>query len=194
MPSVQHQRLKVDLTNQMFFINHSLSSHISTVNVQWGGRQLRPKAFILNKYALHLLHTEHPTKRLVSEGCYPSLMGFSRFALKVSRNLVASSSSTTRLSLDIVTVISWCCRSWGFPSSSSVSFSTGRNLPTAKIQAWGGLITAVNSSMPNIPKFEILEGRKTLLKVAQSKLGMCTLLLNLMLCYSKAKEHVYQHT
>lgn len=39
----------------------------------------------------------------------------SRFALKVSRNLIASSSSTTLLSLDTVTVISWCCCSWGSP-------------------------------------------------------------------------------
>lgn len=97
----------MDLTNQMFFISPFVITHFySTCTGERKTAQV--KAFALNKYALHLLHTEHPIKRLVSEG-YPSRMGFSRFALKVSRNLVASSSSTTRLSLDIVTVISWCC-------------------------------------------------------------------------------------
>lgn len=61
MPSVQHQRLKVNLTNQMFFINHSLSSHISTVNVQWGGRQLRPKAFVLNTHFLYSILNTQPS-------------------------------------------------------------------------------------------------------------------------------------
>lgn len=39
MPSVQHQRLKVDLSKQMFFISHSLSSHIYFYSKHTGERK-----------------------------------------------------------------------------------------------------------------------------------------------------------
>ena len=70
------------------------------------------------------------------------------FALKASSHLAANSSSTIRRSQDKVTVITL--------STVSFAVSTGRVPPTAMIQACGGLITAENSVMPNIPRLEIV--------------------------------------
>lgn len=70
------------------------------------------------------------------------------FALKASSHLAANSSSTIRRSQDKVTVITL--------SIVSFAVSTGRVPPTAMIQACGGLITAENSVIPNIPRLEIV--------------------------------------
>lgn len=71
------------------------------------------------------------------------------FFLKFSSHLAANSSSTILRSHDKVTVITlWI-------SSSAVS--TGWVPPTAIMQACGGLITAENSVMPNIPRLEIVK-------------------------------------
>ena len=70
------------------------------------------------------------------------------FALKASSHLAANSSSTIRRSQDNVTVITL--------SIVSFAVSTARVPPTAMIQACGGLITAENSVMPNIPRLEIV--------------------------------------
>ena len=71
------------------------------------------------------------------------------FFLKFSSHLAANSSSTILRSHDKVTVITlWI-------SSSAVS--TGWVPPTAIMQACGGLITAENSVIPNIPRLEIVK-------------------------------------
>ena len=44
----------------------------------------------------------------------------------------------------------------GVPSAARVSWEP----PTARMQACGGLMTAENSVMPNIPRFEILMEKK----------------------------------
>lgn len=82
--------------------------------------------------------------------------GCSRLARNLSRNLEANSSSTSRPSLDSVTVINcWVRRVW----SSSHSCSSVLEVPMARIQAWGGLITALKPLTPNIPRLDILPPR-----------------------------------
>lgn len=80
--------------------------------------------------------------------------GFSMYPLNSSRNLAARKSSTIRASAERVTVI--ICE---VPSGDSGS-RVRRVEPTARIQAWGGLITAENSRIPNIPRLEILETKQ----------------------------------
>ena len=71
------------------------------------------------------------------------------FFLKFSSHLAANLSSTILRSHDKVTVITlWI-------SSSAVS--TGWVPPTAIMQACGGLMTAENSVIPNIPRLEIVK-------------------------------------
>ena len=82
--------------------------------------------------------------------CYNnSLEGFSILSLNVSNHLAANSSSIIRRSHDKVTVITFCIL--------SSAVKTGRVPPTAMIQAWGGLITAENSVIPNIPRLEMVK-------------------------------------
>lgn len=86
--------------------------------------------------------------------------GFSKLLRNFSRKRDASSSSTRRPSLDRVTVIRCCVQR---PSAASVSSALER--PTARIHAWGGLITALKPLMPNIPRLEILrKGEKNKIK------------------------------
>lgn len=83
--------------------------------------------------------------------------GFSRLMRNLSRNREANSSSTSRPSLDSVTVIScWVRRVW----SSSHSRSSALEVPMARIHAWGGLITALKPLIPNIPRLDILPPRE----------------------------------
>ena len=103
-------------------------------------RHLTPNHFILLRQAKFSLHTNF----------YQSnLEGFSMFALNVSNHVAANSSPIIRRSQDSVTVITLCI------VSSAVT--TGRVPPTAIIQACGGLITAENSVIPNIPRLEIVK-------------------------------------
>jgi len=44
-------------------------------------------------------------------------------------------------------------------SQSVAGVSTGRPPPTASIHVWGGLMTAENDEIPNIPRFDILQQR-----------------------------------
>src|ERR1051326_3165780 len=76
--------------------------------------------------------------------------GFSRIFLNVWRNFAPVAPSMTRWSHDIVTRI--ICR-----ITSSLSRTTGLAdiAPTARIAASGGVMTAVNSSIPNIPRLLI---------------------------------------
>lgn len=84
--------------------------------------------------------------------------GCSRLARNLSRNREANSSSTSRPSLDSVTVIScWVRRVW----SSSHSRSSALEVPMARMHACGGLITALKPLIPNIPKLDILPPRET---------------------------------
>ena len=69
-------------------------------------------------------------------------------SLNVSNHLAANSSSIIRRSQDNVTVITLC--------TLSSAVKTRRVPPTAMIQAWGGLITAENSAIPNIPRLEMV--------------------------------------
>lgn len=79
--------------------------------------------------------------------------GCSRLLRNLSRNREANSSSTRRPSLDSVTVIScWVRRVW----SSSHKRSSVLEVPTARIQAWGGLMTALKPLIPNIPRLDML--------------------------------------
>lgn len=81
--------------------------------------------------------------------------GFSKLLRNFSRKREASSSSTTRPSLDRVTVIRCCMQR---PSAAGISSALDR--PTARIHDWGGLITALKPLMPNIPRLEILKGKR----------------------------------
>ena len=105
--------------------------------------------------------------------CYWSIIvcGDSKIAFISSTNLKAASRSTERPSADSVTVISFLkldceisdtiesnvrlkvCYTYSGPLGEK-EVSTP---PTAKIPACGGLITAVNSVIPNIPKFDTLK-------------------------------------
>lgn len=87
--------------------------------------------------------------------------GCSRFVRNFSRKREASSSSTRRPSLDKVTVISCRVRRTGPSGSWGAKLSSALVLPTAKMQAWGGLMTALNSLIPNIPRLEILKHTNT---------------------------------
>lgn len=87
--------------------------------------------------------------------------GLSRLALNLSRNCAANWSSIRRPSLDIVTVMSCCCRSAGLPSEFRQGESSGRERPTARMQACGGLITALKPLIPNIPRLEMLREEET---------------------------------
>ena len=81
-------------------------------------------------------------------------LGCSQYVLNTWRNCAAMWSSTTRRSADNTTVITVSfSKSVPLPPTPAV----GVPPPTAKMQACGGLITAVNSLMPNIPKFEIVK-------------------------------------
>ena len=66
------------------------------------------------------------------------------------KNSAATWSSTTRRSADSDTVITV-----SFSSTPGAAFGLGMP-PHARMHACGGLITAVNSLMPNIPKFDIV--------------------------------------
>lgn len=84
--------------------------------------------------------------------------GCSRLARNLSKKREANSSSTSRPSLDSVTVIScWVRR----VCSSSDSRSSALDVPTARMHACGGLITALKPLMPNIPRLDMLRERKS---------------------------------
>lgn len=109
--------------------------------------------------------------------------GFSKLLRNVSRKREASSSSTRRPSLDRVTVIRCCVQS---PSAAGVSSALER--PTARIHAWGGLITALKPLMPNIPRLEILRGKK------RSNLQLhriCTALLTMDIITKQFYRNIY---
>lgn len=80
--------------------------------------------------------------------------GFSRTARTVSRNSAASLSSMMRASLAVVIDIIVAVLT---SSVSGGDRSTGRAVPTARIHVCGGLMTAENDEMPNIPRFDILQ-------------------------------------
>ena len=69
--------------------------------------------------------------------------------LKAARNLAPTAPSTTRWSTDSVQLIT-------VAMESAPSYTTGRcsPAPTARMQPWGGLMTAENSLMPNMPRLE----------------------------------------
>jgi len=70
----------------------------------------------------------------------------------VSRKSAASLSSMTRVSHAVVIDIIDAD-----VTSPSAGVSTGRAPPTASIHVCGGLITAENDEIPNIPRFEMLK-------------------------------------
>ena len=86
---------------------------------------------------------------VLSFGCPNISIGLSMAPLKTAKNCAARESSTTLASDDKVTVIIFC----GLPSESGFNL----DVPTAKMHACGGLMTAVNSLIPNIPRLEILK-------------------------------------
>jgi len=69
----------------------------------------------------------------------------------VFRNSAPLAPSMTRWSHDIVTFIRSRTTTWR-------STTTGRDyaVPTARMAEFGGLMIAVNSSMPHAPRFEIV--------------------------------------
>ena len=77
-------------------------------------------------------------------------IGFSNICLNVCKNFAPVAPSITRWSQLIVTFIIFIDL-----NSPSLTTTVGFAVPTAKIAASGGLMIAVNSLMPNIPKFEI---------------------------------------
>ena len=98
------------------------------------------------------------------------------FRLNFSRNFDATTSSTTRASQLNVTVIALSTSEVnGSRSTSSLSMSTvfdagtNRVPPTAMMQVWGGLMTAVNSRIPNIPRLEILRQERLSTSVEYNK-------------------------
>src|SRR5690606_12773298 len=88
-----------------------------------------------------------------SQGLYISIRtGSSRSPLNVCKKAEPTAPSTTRWSQDRVTFMI-------LPIFISPFLTITVSLipPTAKIQASGGLIIAVNSSIPNIPKLETVK-------------------------------------
>ena len=79
----------------------------------------------------------------------PSRSGFSMLFLNASSHSVASCSSTTLPSQDSVTRITL----WMASSGPSIALVP----PTAMIHTWGGLMTAENSVMPNMPRLEMVK-------------------------------------
>src|SRR5262249_51279269 len=88
---------------------------------------------------------------VVPDGHYRARPGSSRNCFTVARNSAPVAPSTARWSH--VSVSSMRGRTAGCPSTATTLSSTA---PTARIAACGGLSTAMNRSMPYIPRFEIV--------------------------------------
>src|SRR5262249_54231394 len=88
---------------------------------------------------------------VVPDGHYRARPGSSRSCFTVARNSAPVAPSTARWSH--VSVSSMRGRTAGCPSTATTLSSTA---PTARIAACGGLSTAMNRSMPYIPRFEIV--------------------------------------
>ena len=71
--------------------------------------------------------------------------------LNAAMNSAPTAPSTARWSTDSVQLIT-------VASARAPSVTTGRGppAPTARMQPWGGLMTAAKSLMPNIPRLEML--------------------------------------